>query len=528
MRALLIYPIFPTSFWSFEQAVAGLGKKAFMPPLCLVTVAALLPQDWDFRLVDRNVEELTDADWDWAELVLLSGMIAQRDDFLALTREAKRRGKTVVVGGPYPTSLPHEHREAGADFLVLDEGEETIPPFLEALEAGERSGEFRSTVKPDVTRVPVPRYDLLKLDAYFIMAVQYSRGCPFRCEFCDIIVLYGRKPRTKTAEQVQAELDALLELGWRGGVFFVDDNFVGNRRTVKAFLRELIGWQEARGYPVSFYTEASVDMADDDELLDLMVRAKFATVFLGIETPDAASLERTMKQQNMRRPLEESVERIARAGLRVMGGFIIGFDGETPGAGERVRRFATDAAIPGVTFTMLQALPGTALWKRLEAEGRLHEGANLNQTTLINFEPSRPVEEVAREYVEAFWALYEPKAYLTRVYRHFRMVGTAEVHANPELRRALANRHKSDVNWRGVAFLLRTVWRQGVVRDTRFMFWCYLLEMWRHNRPGIGNYLSFASFIEHFLPYRQLVRDNIEAQLAERAAAAKEAGSAAV
>lgn len=516
MKVLLNYPIFPTSFWSFEKAVKGIGKKAFMPPLSLITVAALLPDDWEFRLRDRNIESVTEDDWEWADLVMMSGMLAQKEDFMGQIREAKRRGKKVVVGGPYATSLPNEFLEEGVDYLVLDEGENTIPMFLEGLEKGETSGIYRSKDKPEVTGTPVPRYELLDMDAYFLMAIQYSRGCPFRCEFCDIIVLYGRKPRTKVAGQVNAELDRLKELGWKGGIFFVDDNFIGNKRTVKPFLRDLIKWQEANGYPFSFTTEASIDMAQDDELLELMTLAKFSTVFIGIETPDTESLALTLKHQNNRQPMNESIEKIARAGLRIMAGFIIGFDDEKKGAGKRVFDFAMENSIPGVTFSMLQALPGTALWDRLKEEGRLLDDANLNQTTLLNFVPSRPVEDIAEEYVEAFWNLYDPKNYLKRCYEHFRMVGSAKVHNDPELRKRLANQHKTDVNFAGFVFLMKMIWRQGIWRSTRFVFWKYLWQMWKHNRGGIGNFLSFAAFAEHFLPYRKMVKKEIMEQLKRR------------
>jgi radical SAM superfamily enzyme YgiQ (UPF0313 family) len=516
MNILLSYPIFPTSFWSFEKAVQGIGKKAFMPPLSLVTVAALLPQEWNYRLKDRNIEPVTEEDWEWADMVMFSGMIAQKEDFMGQIKEAKRRGKPVVVGGPYATSLPNDMLNAGADFLVLDEGEYTISIFVEALKRGETSGIFRSKDKPDVTLSPIPRFDLLDMDAYFLMAIQYSRGCPFQCEFCDIIILYGRKPRTKTFSQVELELAALLKLGWKGGIFFVDDNFIGNKRTVKPFLEKLIDWQTDNGYPFSFTTEASIDMAQDDELLRLMAVSKFSTVFIGIETPDTDSLKLTLKHQNNRQPMTESLEKIAKSGLRIMAGFIIGFDGEKKGAGNRVFDFATINAIPGVTFSMLQALPGTALWDRLKVENRLLDDANLNQTTLLNFIPTRPIEDIAEEYVETFWQLYDPKNYLKRVFDHFMLVGQAEVHRNPELRKKMANKHKSDFDLKGVLFGLKMLAKLGFIRSTRFVFWKYLLKMYKYNRGGIGNFLTFAAFMEHFLPYRKLVKKEIEAALKAR------------
>src|ERR671933_1934074 len=333
MRVLLVYPLFPKTFWSYEKILELVDRKVLLPPLGLVTVAAILPQEWEFKLVDRNVRQVTEAEWAWADLVILSAMIVQKEDFLNQIQEAKRRGKPVAVGGPYATALPHEAEAAGADYLILDEGEITLPLFVEAIERGDSGGIFRSGgEKPDVTHTPIPRFELLEFDAYSEMSVQFSRGCPFQCEFCDIIVLYGRKPRTKTPAQLLAELERLYELGWRRSIFMVDDNFIGNKRNVKLLLRELGPWMAARGYPFRLSTEASVDLAQDDELLELMVTANFTGVFLGIETPDEESLQMTKKFQNTRNSLIESVELIAKSGLRVMAGFIIGFDGEKPGA----------------------------------------------------------------------------------------------------------------------------------------------------------------------------------------------------
>jgi radical SAM superfamily enzyme YgiQ (UPF0313 family) len=507
MRVLLLYPLFPKSFWSFEKSLELVGRKAFMPPLGIITVAAILPQDWEYQLVDRNAREVTEAEWEWADLVILSAMIVQKDDFLAQIREAKRRGKRVAVGGPYVTALPDEAKIAGADYLILDEGEITLPMFVEAIAQGVTTATFRSNgEKPDVTGTPVPRYDLLDFSIYDSMSVQFSRGCPFQCEFCDIIVLYGRKPRTKTPQQLLAELDYLYDLGWRGGIFMVDDNFIGNKRNVKLLLKELKVWQEEHQYPFGFVTEASVDLANDQELMNMMMACNFGTVFLGIETPDEESLSLTKKFQNTRDPLSDAVEKIVRSGLRVMAGFIIGFDGEKMGAGDRIVRFVEKTTIPTAFFSMLQALPDTALWHRLRKEGRLLEEGNVNgnQTNLMNFIPTRPLEDIAREYVAAFWELYDPEIYLDRTYRHFMMMGAP--HCKAPFRMPPKGMLKG---------LLTICWRQGVQRKTRWKFWRYLFSILRNN-PGVWNrYLATCAYAEHFLEYRQIVREQIETQLAE-------------
>jgi radical SAM superfamily enzyme YgiQ (UPF0313 family) len=509
MNVLLLYPLFPKSFWSFEKTLALLDRKAMLPPLGLVTVAAILPQEWSFKLVDRNVRQVTESEWAWADLVILSAMIVQKEDLLTQVQEAKQRGKRVAVGGPYATALPQEVTDVGADYLILDEGEITLPLFVEAIEQDKPSGIFRSNgEKPDISTTPIPRFDLLEFDAYAEMSVQFSRGCPFQCEFCDIIVLYGRKPRTKTPEQLLKELDRLYELGWRRSIFMVDDNFIGNKRNVKLFLKELLPWMVAHQYPFSFATEASVDLAQDQELMDAMVQCNFGAVFLGIETPDEASLTLTQKYQNTRDSLVEAVHAITRSGLRVMAGFIIGFDGEKSGAGQRIVQFVEQTAIPTALFSMLQALPDTALWHRLEKEGRLrNKSANINQTTLMNFVPTRPLEEIAREYVEAFDQLYDPQKFLDRAYRHFRILGEATY---PKKKKA-----KKPLNWVTIRALLTICWRQGIRRETRWQFWRNLWNMARYNPGGISSYLSVCAQIEHFMEYRQIVRQGIEEQVAQ-------------
>ena len=509
MRCLLIYPKFPKTFWSFERVLRLIGRKVLVSPLGLITVAALLPDSWEFRLVDRNIREVTDSEWEWADIVLFSAMIVQRVDMIDQIRLAKSYGKSVAVGGPYPTSVPEDMEHAGADFLVLDEAEITLPLFLDALEHGETQGVFHADgEKPDISSTPVPRFELLDLDAYDTMALQYSRGCPFLCEFCDIITLYGRRPRTKQPQQVMAELDRLYELGWRRGILIVDDNFIGNKKNAKQMLRELEKWQQQHGFPFSFMTEASIDLAADKELMRLMVACNFDSVFLGIETPDEDSLQLTRKYQNIRNSMTESVDAIVDHGLRPMGGFIMGFDGEKDGAGERIVQFIEQTAIPTANFSLLQALPNTALWDRLKKEGRLLKtDSDINQTSLTNFVPQRPVENLAREYVEAFTVVYDPVLYLDRVFRCFLKLGSPvkiESSSRPVF-----------PTWKEIRALFIIVWRQGLMRRTRWKFWHHAINILWSNAVVLPHYLAVCAHYEHFVEYRDIVRQEIESQLAD-------------
>jgi len=487
-----------------------------LPPLGLVTVAALLPQTWEMKLVDRNVREVSEAEWDWAELVVISGMIVQKADMAVQIGRAKDRGLAVAVGGPFASSTPDAPELELADFKVLDEGEITLPQFIEAFERGERSGRFSANgEKPDVTSTPIPRFDLLELDAYDSMSVQFSRGCPFQCEFCDIIVLYGRKPRTKTPEQLIAELQYLYDLGWRRSIFLVDDNFIGNKRNAKLLLPALKQWQIDHNYPFSFATEASVDLASDDELMQMMSESRFDSVFLGIETPDEASLSIAGKHQNTRSSLEESVDRITSYGIRVMAGFIIGFDGEKTGAGDRIVTFVSRTGIPAAMMGMLQALPNTGLWHRLEKEGRLiqesRDAKGVNQTNLLNFVPTRPIREIANEYVDAFCRLYEPNAYIDRVTHYYLKIG------NPRWQQfapKVALGKASLPSWTDIRALGIVIWRQGFKRYTRWRFWRALLTIARHNPNVLEQFLVTLAHNEHFQEYRSIVSQEIQVQLA--------------
>jgi radical SAM superfamily enzyme YgiQ (UPF0313 family) len=506
MKALLLWPIMPNSFWSYQETLDLAGLRSTNPPLGLITVAAMLPSDWEIRFVDRNIHPESDKDWEWCDLVLISAMIIQKQDFRALIQKAIALGKKVAVGGPFPTSVPDFALEAGAHYLILDEGECTIPMFLDALARGEEKGVFRSPEKPDVTQTPIPRFDLLDLNAYLAITVQFSRGCPFQCEFCDIINLYGRKPRTKTPEQMLQEFQALYDMGWRRYVFVVDDNFIGNKRNAKVFLKALIPWMEAHDYPFILLTEASLNLAEDDELIELMVKAGFTMLFMGIETPDTDSLLGIHKVQNTRQDLIASCHKITRAGLQIMSGFIMGFDNERPGAGERIEEFIEETSIPQAMLSLLQALQNTAMWNRLQQEGRLRDGlGTVHQAAIMNFVPLRPIDEITQEYITAFWHIYEPMPYLKRTFRHFRMMNGW---------RGKTQRQITSTEMRLFAAIC---WRQGVVRSTRFRFWWQLVAIAIIKPRLLYDYFTALGLGEHFFNYRYEVR----AQLLEKLAALK-------
>jgi len=514
MRVLLIYPKFPKTFWSFDRAVELMGHQVLLPPLGLITVAALLPQHWEYQLVDCNVREVSQAEWEWADLTILSAMIVQKKDLAHQIDLAKQHKCRVAVGGPFATSTPEAEELKKVDYLVLDEGEITLPKLVEALSRGAATGTLTADgEKPDLSTSPIPRFDLLDRHAYAMMAVQFSRGCPFQCEFCDIIVLYGRKPRTKTPQQLIQELEVLYNLNWRGDVFLVDDNFIGNKRSVKLLLSELEPWQKCHSYPFSFTTEASIDLANDEELMDQMVASGFNRTFLGIETPDTTSLTGAGKHQNTRTSLLEAVDRITGKGLLVMAGFILGFDGERAGAGQRIVDFVNQSNIPVAMLGILQALPKTALWHRLEAEKRLikldTKFETGIQTNLLNFLPSRPMEEIAVEFIEAFDQLYEPSNYLERIFKYSTMLGSKRGQLRTSFKGVVAHLNRPAA----IAGVLTLFWNQGLRRKSRWLFWRYLIKIMVERPQVLDQYLWMCLLNEHFLDYRSVVREEVTSQL---------------
>lgn len=457
MRVILIYPEFPDTFWSLKHAVKFIGKKAASPPLGLLTVAALLPERWEKRLVDLNVGMLTDKCLQWADVAFISAMAVQRQSTEKVIERCRQAGVRVVAGGPLFTCEPDHFPQV--DHLVLNEAEITLPPFLADLERGEATRVYGSGEFADLGTSPVPLWELADLGKYGAMSIQYSRGCPYRCEFCNVTALLGHRPRTKSAAQVLSELDALYARGWRSSIFFVDDNFIGNRRQLaQELLPALIQWRrDKRG--ISFYTEASIDLAGDEELTRLMVEAGFEMVFIGIETPEEASLTESRKWHNRRRDLLEDVKRLQRAGLQVQGGFIVGFDSDTPSIFQRQIEFIQKSGIVTAMVGLLQAPSGTRLYERLKREGRLlgELWSGDNVRGLTNIIPKMDYQILKEGYRSILQSIYSPESYYQRIKTFLRE------YRPPKRRAALDLQHK-------MAFF-RAVFRLGIFGSERVQFW---------------------------------------------------------
>lgn len=511
-RVLMIYPRFrAATFWNFLEACELVGARYPAAPLGLITLAALLPRHWEIRLINRNTEELGDNDLAWADLVMTGGMQSQQVDTLDLIDLCRSRGKPIVVGGPDPTSSPHIYE--AADFRVLGEAEGVIGDFLEAWEAGARRGTFIAPkFQVDVTRSPIPRFDLLKFEQYLYVGLQFSRGCPFTCEFCDIIELYGRVPRAKTAAQILAELQHLYDLGYRGHVDFVDDNLIGNKKALKALLPQLAAWLKARDYPFEFSTEASVNLADDAELLDLMREANFFAVFVGIESPDPRTLVSTKKKQNTRRNLAGSIHKIYDAGMFVTAGFIVGFDTEEVSMADAMADFIEEAAIPVCMVGLLYALPNTQLTRRLIAEGRLHAGYDRVErdfgdqcTAGLNFEPRRPLRDILHDYRQVLQRIYDPHAYADRLDR---LVALLDRRGRP------AKLAPGDV--RASLAFLETVHRiLSKLPQARERFWRSFVQARQSNPAALRYLVMLMAFYLHLGPFAQHVIGVLDQRIAE-------------
>ena len=497
MKTLLVHPEFPRTYWGMEYARLLSRRAALLPPLGLLTVAALLPSDWAVRLVDMSIEPLRDEDLRWADVVFVGAMQVQQVSFHEVIRRAHALGKTVVVGGAYPTTDPEASH--AADCVVIGESEDLIAPLCHDLENGTLKSRYAAEQRPDVTRSPVPRFDLLRINAYQSIGVQFSRGCPFNCEFCDIIEVFGRVPRTKPAEQLLREFDAVYATGFHGMLFLVDDNFIGNKRAAKTMLPALAEWMNARNYPFDIYTEASINLAADDRLIGLMLQAGFSSVFVGIETPSQESLAETQKIQNLRLDLTQAVEKLTSKGLEVMAGFIVGFDADDAGIFDRQLAFIQNAPIPLAMVGILSALPGSQLWRRLEKEGRLVENWSGDNFGRANFKTRLPEGLLLDGYVKLLADLYNPDAYFARCLRVLQLWPSK-----------LPSRFRFPF-WYAIGTLLRTVWRQGVRAPYRSAFWKFMgAVLWRTPRL-VAKSISQAINGEHVIRF---TREDVVARLA--------------
>ncbi len=456
MNILLLSPEFPDTFWSFKHALKFIGRKASFPPLGLLTVAAMLPPEWSKRLVDMNVEALTDAHLRWADYAFVGAMVVQRESARRVIARCKASGVPVVAGGPLFTIEQSEFPEV--DHLVLNEAEITLPRFLQDLERGKPECVYESAQRADLTTTPAPLWELVDFRRYASMSVQFCRGCPYDCDFCNVTALLGHRPRTKSVAQIIHELQTLYELGWRGSIFFVDDNLIGNKRFLKtSLLPELIAWQRSRKC-IPFSSQVSLNLADDPELMRLMSEAGFDAVFIGIETPDERTLEQCNKKQNLGRDLVQDVRRIQNAGIEVKAGFIVGFDGDTAGSFQRQGDFIQRSGITTAMVGLLQAPPGTRLFDRMKAAGRLAggmSGDNVDGST--NIIPIASMDALREQYRALLLRIYSPSQYYARVLTFLRSFHP------PQVKRRL---RAGDL----VAFL-RASLRLGVLGKERWHFW---------------------------------------------------------
>jgi len=485
VRILLVNPKFPETYWSFRHALPFEGKRSVFPPLGLLTVSSLLPRDCERRLIDLEVERLKDSQIEWADMIFITGMLAQKESLHEVVQRGKQRGKLIVLGGPYVTSTIEELPYA--DHIFQGEAETTLPQFFADLERGQAKRVYKAPERPPLSITPVPDFGLVNLKRYSNMSVQYSRGCPFSCEFCDIIEIYGRVPRTKSNQQMLAEFDALKQLGWRGPLFIVDDNFIGNKKNVRLLLPDLIEWQKKNGYPFSLLTEASVNLADDDDLLVAMKDAGFRRVFLGIETPVEESLKEAQKTQN-RGNLLDSVRRIQSRGMEVMAGFIVGFDNDPDDIFERQIEFIRESAIPMAMVGMLNALPDTQLWKRLEREGRLlgADATGNNTIATVNFIPKMDVEKLVSGYQTIMRTIYKPSEYYRRALESLKRVpqDVPEAHQYH--------------GFKALKAFLRIAFRLGVLDAERREFWRFFLKAVHEHRDRMTELLRHAAMAYHF------------------------------
>ncbi len=490
MNILLVNPQTPATFWSFRFAVKFVSKRSTEPPLNLITVAAMLPQQWSKKLIDTNVSELKDDHILWADYLFLTGMNIQRRSFEEIVARANVLNTPVVAGGPMVTSNYKEF--SGISHFILNEAEITLPQFLNDLQEASPKPVYSSSLYPDISQTPTPLWHLLEAKKYTNMSIQYSRGCPYDCEFCSITILNGRKPRTKSVQQFIHELETLYASGWRSGVFVVDDNFIGNKKKIKEeLLPAIINWSMAHKYPFTFGTEVSINLADDTELMKLMARAGFDHTFVGIESPNSESLLECGKSQNLKRDMIHSVNKIHASGLRVSGGFIIGFDNDPDDIFEQQINFIRNSGIVTAMIGLLNAPTGTRLFQRLKKENRLlHMMSGDNMDGSLNFIPRMNVQKLTDGYKKVLETIYHPKEYYERLKLFLKEY-------QPQINKI------GMISWQSVKALFKSIWMLGIYEKGNLYYWkLFFLSLFRYPHK----FTLAMTLAVHGFHFRQVIK----------------------
>ncbi|MGA2526956.1 MAG: B12-binding domain-containing radical SAM protein [Smithellaceae bacterium] len=488
MNVLMIYPRYPVTFWSFKYILKYISKKAAFPPLGLLTVAAMLPKEWNLQLVDLNIQKLKQKNLEWADYVMISAMLVQKDSVREILEICKQLKKKVIAGGPLFTGKPEAYADL-VDHLILNEAECTLPQFLVDLENGTPQKVYRSDSFPSLHITPLPRWDLVKIKHYATLMIQFSRGCPFNCEFCDVTTLFGHNPRTKTEGQFLQELQTIYDTGWRGALFIVDDNFIGNKKAIKALLPQVIEWMKARRYPFEMLTETSINIADDDELIQLMTQAGFQSIFIGLETPNEESLKECSKNQNCKRDMTAAIKKLQAAGLQVFGGYIVGFDNDDESIFERQIKFIQETGVVTAMVGLLNALPNTKLWHRLKKENRLADNCSGDNTDgSINFIPLMDKAKLIAGYNKIVKTIYSPRHYYQRVNEFLKTYKPKPF--------ARTNKY----SWIRLKALIRSVFYIGILGNgaSQWYYWKLMLKALIIYRKSFAEAMTLMVYGYHF------------------------------
>lgn len=487
MKILMIYPKFPNTFWSFKFALKFINKKSSFPPLGLLTIASFLPEDWEIKLIDMNVQKLKDEEIYWSDYVFISSMLIQKESISKIIKKVKKFNKKIVAGGPLFTTSFIDYPEI--DSIIIGEAELIMHQLIDDILNNNLKHIYKKNEKPDLKFVPLPKWDLINFKKYASMAVQYSRGCPFDCEFCDIILINGRIPRTKLPEQMIKEFDILYEKKWRGSLFIVDDNFIGNKKNVKEMLKLIINWQKERRYPFNLFTETSINLVDDPELMNLMIEANFNKVFIGIETPEEQSLKEVNKIQNIKRNLAEDIKKLQNRGFEVMGGFIVGFDNDNLSIFDKMKGFIQKSGIVTAMVGILNVLPNTKLFHKLKKENRVLKISSGNNTDFfVNFIPkSLTKSELIEGYKKIINDLYSYKMFYERVWNFIR-------NYKPK------NKHRICLSeiYPGFIAFIKSAFKLGLIENSRFYFWKIFIQTLFKNPKAIITYITLTIYGYHF------------------------------